>query len=52
MRWILTMTALNLAASGVAAEPEAHVFKSDGKALPYRLLKPDNTEAGKKYPLK
>ena len=52
MRWILTMTALNIAAAGFAAEPEAHVFKSDGKALPYRLLKPDTTEAGKKYPLK
>ena len=39
-------------ASGFAAEPEAHVFKSDGKTLPYRLLKPSGTEAGKKYPLK
>ena len=51
MRWILTMTALNIASSGFAAEPEAHVFKSDGKSLPYRLLKPTDTEAGKKYPL-
>lgn len=51
MRWILTMTALNLAASGSGAEPEAHVFKSDGRSLPYRLLKPADTEAGKKYPL-
>ncbi|MBN9122461.1 MAG: prolyl oligopeptidase family serine peptidase [Planctomycetes bacterium] len=51
MRWILTMIALAVAASGFAAEPEAHVFKSDGKTLPYRLLKPSGTEAGKKYPL-
>ena len=52
MRWILTMTAFTLGASAGAAEPEAHVFKSDGKSLPYRLLKPTDTEAGKKYPLK
>src|SRR4051812_41206518 len=36
---------------GRAAEPEARVFKADGKALPYRLLKPEGTEAGKRYPL-
>ena len=34
-----------------AAEPEALVFKSDGKTLPYRLLKPAETKAGEKYPL-
>jgi len=51
MRWALTMTALTVAAEGFAAEPESHVFKSEGKALPYRLLKPADAEAGKKYPL-
>jgi predicted peptidase len=34
-----------------AAEPEAGEFKADGKTLPYRVLKPADTEAGKKYPL-
>ncbi len=33
------------------AEPEAHVFEAGDKALPYRLLKPADIEAGKKYPL-
>jgi predicted peptidase len=52
MRWILTMTTIALTtACGFAAEPEAHVFKSDGKTLPYRLLKPADTKAGEKYPL-
>jgi predicted peptidase len=50
MRGVLTMIAFTAATAG-AAEPEAHVFKSDGKALPYRLLKPTDTETGKKYPL-
>lgn len=51
MRWVLTMTALTVGGSAFAAEPEKHVFKLDGKSLPYRLLKPDGTEQGKKYPL-
>ena len=34
-----------------AAEPEAKEFKAGGKALQYRLLKPDGVEAGKAYPL-
>jgi predicted peptidase len=38
-------------APALAAEPEAKEFKSDGKALPYRLLKPTETKAGEKYPL-
>jgi len=52
MRQVLAVTIIALtAACGVAAEPEALVFKADGKTLPYRLLKPADTEAGKKYPL-
>jgi predicted peptidase len=51
MRWILTMTAIAITSSAGAAEPEAHVFKSDGKALPYRLLKPAETKSGEKHPL-
>jgi predicted peptidase len=38
-------------ASASAAEPEAREFKSDGKGLPYRLLKPAETKVGEKYPL-
>ncbi|MBA4065176.1 MAG: phospholipase [Isosphaera sp.] len=34
-----------------SAEPEAREFKAGGKALPYRLLRPDGVEAGKGYPL-
>lgn len=51
MRWALAMTALTAAAEGFAAEPDAVVFKHDGSTLPYRVLKPEGTEAGKKYPL-
>ena len=52
MRQVLVMLVLtSSAAGGFAAEPEAHVFKADGKSLPYRLLKSADTEAGKKYPL-
>jgi predicted peptidase len=51
MRWIIAMSTIALAAPANAAEPEAHVFKEGGKSLPYRLLKPEGTEAGKKYPL-
>jgi predicted peptidase len=51
MRWILTMTTLAMSAAVNAAEPEAHVFKADGKTLPYRLMKPADTKAGEKYPL-
>jgi hypothetical protein len=53
MRWVLIMFAFaTSAASASAAEPEAKEFTSDGKTLPYRLLKPGEIEAGKKYPLK
>jgi predicted peptidase len=51
MRWVLTMTAFTIGAATSAAEPEKKEFKSDGKTLPYRLLRPTDTEAGKKYPL-
>lgn len=51
MRWALVMTALTVAAEGFAAEPDAVVFKHDDQSLPYRLLKPEGVEAGKKYPL-
>lgn len=51
MRWILTMIALALGAAANAAEPEALVFKSGDKSLPYRLLKPEGTVKGEKYPL-
>jgi len=51
MRWILTMTVIAFGAAAHAAEPESLVFKSDGKTLPYRLLKPADTKAGEKYPL-
>src|SRR5262249_9323932 len=47
---VMSVVALT-AASGFAVEPEAKEFKADGKTLPYRLLKPADTEAGKKYPL-
>lgn len=50
MRWAVAMLAFT-AATADAAEPEARVYKSGGQALPYRLLKPADTEAGKKYPL-
>jgi predicted peptidase len=52
-RMLLAMTAF--AASpigvGIAAEPEAKEFKAGDKTLLYRLLKPADVEAGKKYPL-
>jgi len=52
MRWVLAMTAFAAASAPTcAAEPEAKEFKSDGKTLPYRLLKPTGTGAGEKYPL-
>jgi len=35
-----------------AAEYEAHVFSGPaGKTQPYRLLKPDHYDKGKRYPL-
>jgi predicted peptidase len=49
-RAALMLAALTSAAS--AAEPEAKTFAApDKKTLPYRLLRPDGVEAGKKYPL-
>jgi len=47
---VLAVLALTCAAR--AAEYEAHVFHGpDGKAQPYRLLKPDHYDKGKRYPL-
>ena len=40
-----------MAATNSGAEPEAREFKSGGKTLLYRLLRPADTEAGQKYPL-
>ncbi len=51
MHRVFAMFAFVAASAANAAEPEAHVFKADGKTLPYRLLKPADTEAGKKHPL-
>jgi predicted peptidase len=51
MRWTYAMIALTAAADGFAAEPDALVFQLDGRELPYRLLRPEGAEAGKKYPL-
>ena len=52
MKRMLVMCALPLpTVTATAAEPDARVFKSDGKTLPYRLLTPTGTEAGKTYPL-
>ncbi|MDY3551923.1 prolyl oligopeptidase family serine peptidase [Gemmata sp. JC717] len=52
MKHVLAACALALLTAPVrAAEPEAKEFKSDGKSLPYRLLKPADAEPGKQYPL-
>lgn len=52
MKHVLVAGALALlTTTAVAAEPEAREFKAGGKTLPYRLLSPTGTEAGKKYPL-
>src|SRR5262249_28283224 len=53
MKQVLAMFSFVLSAGCAgAAEPEARVYKTAaGKSLPYRLLKPADTEAGKKYPL-
>lgn len=50
---VVAMFAFALSAcSAPAVEPEARVHKdATGKTLPYRLLKPADPEAGKKYPL-
>ena len=46
------MLALFAPAVGPAAEPEAKTFTgAGGKTIPYRLIRPDGVEAGKKYPL-
>jgi len=53
MRKVIVMFAFVISTTSAdAAEPEAREFKADGKTLPYRLLKPADTKAGKKYPLK
>ncbi len=52
MRQVLTAFAFTLSSTAAGAvEPEAKEFKADGKTLPYRLIKPADTETGKKYPL-
>jgi predicted esterase len=52
VRRVIVMSVVALtAAPSFAAEPEAKEFKSDGKALPYRLLVPENIKSGQKYPL-
>ncbi|MBP3959063.1 prolyl oligopeptidase family serine peptidase [Gemmata sp. G18] len=52
MRQVVAMFALAVSSTvASAAEPEAKEFKADGKTLPYRLMKPADPEAGKKYPL-
>lgn len=52
MNRALAMCALALVpATAGAADPAAKEFKSGGRTLPYRLLTPDGTEAGQKYPL-
>ena len=52
MRQVLAASALAFTLGPApAAEPEPHVFKSGDKQLPYRLLKPADAGAGKKYPL-
>jgi predicted peptidase len=54
MRQVIAVFAFALSSGSTdAAEPEAKEFKPAGAkaALPYRLLKPTETEAGKKYPL-
>jgi len=46
------LAALVLTCSARAAEYETHVFNGpDGKTQPYRLLKPDHYDKGKRYPL-
>lgn len=51
MRQVLAMFALALSTTADAAEPDAKVFRKGDKSLPYRLVKPAGTEAGKTYPL-
>jgi predicted peptidase len=52
MTRVFAMCALTFSAvPAPAAEPEAKEYKADGKTLPYRLLRPEGTEVGKKYPL-
>ncbi len=53
MRQVFIMSAIATLLPGavLAAEPEAKEFKADGKLLHYRLMKPADTEPGKKYPL-
>ncbi len=47
-----TFAALVLTCSLRAAEYESHKFTGpEGKTQPYRLLKPDGLEKGKRYPL-
>jgi predicted peptidase len=50
-RTLTIMCALAFSGAAGAAEPEAKEFQADGKTLLYRILKPTDTEAGKKYPL-
>mgnify|MGYP000846974633 CR=1 FL=1 len=46
------MLAVAVSAAPAAADPEAKTFAAaGGKSIPYRLIRPDGVEAGKKYPL-
>lgn len=45
------LSALTFAQGGLSTDFEKLVYTSKGESLPYRLLKPEQTEPGKKYPL-
>ena len=45
------LSALTFAQGGLSTDFEKLVYTSNGESLPYRLLKPEQTEPGKKYPL-
>jgi predicted peptidase len=46
------LAALVLPSTATASEYETHIFNGpDGKTLPYRLLKPEHHDKGKRYPL-
>ena len=54
MKTAVVATVLLVSFSARAADYsafETHVFKSRQGSVPYRLLKPNQIEAGKKYPL-
>ena len=45
------LSVLTFAQGGLSTDFEKLVYKRDGNSLPYRLLKPEQPEPGKKYPL-